>query len=98
MSPEGVARADTPEHPLPLSVATPQEPQMSHLFDPTWLLLIPFLIIVMFTVWTLWNFSAEIRIGKRRRVRSTIYGHQVLIYSPEKAVLRFTRTRDKEAA
>jgi hypothetical protein len=71
---------------------------MSHLFDPAWLLLIPFLIIVTFTLWALWNFSAEIRIGKRRRIRRTIYGHQVQIYSPEKAVLRFNRPRDKEAA
>jgi hypothetical protein len=71
---------------------------MSHLFDPAWLLLIPFLIIVTFTVWTLWHFSEEIRTGKRRRIRRAIYGHQVQIYPPERAVLRFTRTRDKEAA
>jgi hypothetical protein len=71
---------------------------MSHLFDPAWLLLNPFLLIVTFTVWALWNFSQEIRVGKRRRIRRAIHGHQVQIYSPEKAVLRFTRTRDKEAA
>jgi hypothetical protein len=71
---------------------------MSHLFDPAWLLLIPFLIVVMFAVWTLWNFSEEIRIGKRRRIRRAIYGHQVQIYPPDTAVLRFTRSHDKEAA
>lgn len=71
---------------------------MTHLFDPAWLLLIPFLITLTFTVWALWNFSAEIRIGKRRRIRRAFYGHQVQIYSPERAVLRFARSRDKEAA
>jgi hypothetical protein len=71
---------------------------MPHVFDPAWLLLIPFLAVLAFSMWVLWNFSEEIRIGKRHRVRRAIYGHQVQIYSPERAVLRFTHPRDKEAA
>jgi hypothetical protein len=71
---------------------------MSHLFDPAWLLLIPFFVVLAFTVWALWNFTEEIRIGRRRRIRRPLYGHQVQIYSPEPTVLRFRRSIDKEAA
>jgi len=73
---------------------------MSHTFDPTWLLVIPFLAILIFAMWALWNFSGELRKGKRRRVRSAMYGHQVKIYIPDshRPVLRFRRRRDDEAA
>jgi len=73
---------------------------MSHIFDPAWLLVIPFLAILIFAVWVLWNFSGELRQGRRRRVRSVLYGHQVKIYIPEpqRPVLRFRRSRDDEAA
>jgi hypothetical protein len=70
------------------------------MFDPAWLLLIPFLIVLSFTVWALCHFSDELRRGKRRRIRSAIYGHQVKIYIPEpqQRVLRFRGSRDHEAA
>jgi len=71
---------------------------MSHLFDPAWLLLIPFLTILAFTLWALWNFSDEIRMGRRRRIRRAIQGHQVRIYAPKPTVIRFRRSHDKEAA
>jgi hypothetical protein len=73
---------------------------MSHIFDPAWLLLIPFLAILSFALWALWSFSDELRQGRRRRVRRPIYGHQVKVYLPEprQPVLRFSRRRDQEAA
>jgi hypothetical protein len=71
---------------------------MSHLIDPTWLLLIPFLTILTFCVWALWNFSGELHTGKRRRIHRTFYAHEVQIYWPEQPVSRFRHSRDKEAA
>lgn len=74
---------------------------MSHAFDPAWLLLIPFLVILSFTVWALWHFSDDLRQGRRRRVRNAaLYGHRVKIYIPEprQPASRFDRRRDHEAA
>lgn len=69
-----------------------------HLFDPAWLLLIPFLTILAFSLWALWHFSDELRQGKRRRIRSAaLYGHQVKIYVPQQPALRFHRERDHAA-
>lgn len=72
---------------------------MSHHLDLAFLLLIPLLIVSAFTFWVLWNFTRELRQGRRRRVRSSrlIYGHEVRIYEPEPQVLRFRRHRDHEA-
>ena len=70
-------------------------PQVS---DRAWLLLIPFLAILAFEVWVLWSFSAEIRRGQRRRVRSAVAGHQIDIYAPQGPVLRFRSSREREAA
>ena len=71
---------------------------MSHMIDPAWFLLVPFLAILAFTVWALWNFSDELRTERRRRVRRSLYGYQVRIYQPEPPVLRFRRSHEKEAA
>jgi hypothetical protein len=71
---------------------------MSHILDPAWLLLIPFITIVAFSVWALWNFSGELRVGRRRRARHPVYGFQVRIYSPQPPVLRFRRRHDNQAA
>ncbi len=71
---------------------------MSHTIDPTWLLLIPFFIVLTFAVWALWNFSGELRTGKRRRSRRVLYSHEVRVYWPARDVPRFRRNRDKEAA
>ena len=73
---------------------------MPHFFDPVLLLLIPFLIVLSFTLWALWHFSDELRQGKRRRIRSApLYGHQVKIYipDPQQPAMRFRR-RDDQAA
>jgi hypothetical protein len=62
------------------------------------LLLIPLGAILIFSTWALWNFSAELRASRRRRVRRPTYTHQVKIYTPPQPVLRFRRSHDKEAA
>jgi len=68
------------------------------MFDPAWLLLIPFLVILAFLVTVLWHFSDELRQGRRRRVRSTThYGHQVKISEAQQPVLRFRRHRNEAA-
>jgi hypothetical protein len=72
---------------------------MFHVLELLLLLLTPFLIVVTFTIWVLWNFSRELRQGRRRRVRgSALYGHPVKIYAPERQVIRFRRSRNDEAA
>jgi hypothetical protein len=69
-----------------------------HIFDPAWLLLIPFLVILAFSIWVLWHFSDELRQGRRRRIRgATLYGHQVNIYEAQPEVLRFRRDRNQAA-
>ena len=68
------------------------------MFDPAWLLLIPFLLILAFSVWVLWHFSDELRQGRRRRIRSdTLHGHQVKIYEAPPEVLRLRRGRNQAA-
>jgi hypothetical protein len=70
---------------------------MSHAFDPVLLLIIPFGLVLAFCVWVLWNFSAELRTGKRRRVRR-VSGPEIRIYFPPQQVIRFRRRHDNEAA
>ena len=70
-------------------------PQMS---SQAWYLLIPIFAILGFEVWALWNFSEELRRGRRRRMRSTDYRRRNRIYPPLRPVLRFRRDREDEAA
>jgi len=70
-------------------------PQMS---GQAWYLLIPILAILAFEVYALWNFSEELRRGRRRRIRNTVYGHRINIYPFRTPVLRFRRDREDEAA
>ena len=70
---------------------------MTHAFDPVSLLLIPFGLVLAFCVLVLWNFSKELRVGKRRRVRRT-YEPEIRIYRPPERVIRFRRDHGKEAA
>ncbi len=71
---------------------------MSTPINAPWLLLIPFCAILFFNVWALWNFSNELRRGKRRRVRRTPYYPPTRIYTPPARVVRFRRRHDSEAA
>jgi hypothetical protein len=71
---------------------------MSTTIDATWLLLIPLCSVLGFTVWALWNFSSELRAGRRRRVHRIPYIPEVRIYRPTSQIARFRRSHDKEAA
>ena len=73
---------------------------MSHFIEPVFLQLIPFLMVLAFMLWVLWNFTQELRQGRRRRIRSSaqLYGHPVKIYAPERQVLAFRRHPGNEAA
>ena len=71
---------------------------MSQMSPLAWYLLLPFLAILAFEVYALWNFSEELRRGRRRRIRNNVYGHRINIYPPPRPVLRFRRDREDEAA
>jgi hypothetical protein len=70
---------------------------MSYAFDPILLLMIPFGLVLAFCVWALWNFSEELRAGKRHRIRRTSSEPEIRIYwRPERAI-RFRHGDGKEA-
>jgi hypothetical protein len=73
---------------------------VSHFIEPVFLQLIPFLMVLAFMLWVLWNFTQELRQGRRRRIRSSaqLNGHPVKIYAPERQVLAFRRHPGNEAA
>jgi hypothetical protein len=71
---------------------------MFNTIGATWLLLIPFGLMLAFCVWALWSFSDELRAGKRRRVHRALHDPYVRVYWPTVRIARFRRSRDKEAA